>query len=175
MPRLNPRPSASRMKTDGLRTVSYAFASFVLLMLACLASGLATFTSQAAGTRVDARTLSLDERVTYQRMVEEVYWRHTIWPADNGRQKPSLDEVMPLEATRAKVEDTLRKSEALAQLWNRPVTAEQLQAEMTRMGRETRQPEVLRELWRALGDDPFIIAEVLARPALVDRLARNSF
>jgi hypothetical protein len=38
-----------------------------------------------------------------------------------------------------------------------------------------RQPEVLRELWSALGGDPFLIAEVIARPALVDRLARSSF
>lgn len=34
---------------------------------------------------------------------------------------------------------------------------------------------MLRELWQALGNDPFVIAEMLARPALVDRLARNSF
>jgi hypothetical protein len=73
------------------------------------------------------------------------------------------------------VEDTLRKSEALAQLWKRPVTAEQLQAEMQRMARDSKQPEVLREILKALNEDPFLIAEVLARPVLVERLARNSY
>src|SRR5262249_2414753 len=51
-----------------------------------------------------------------------------------------------------------------------PITAEQLQAEMDRMAKNTRQPEVLDELFHALRDDPFVIAECLARPALADRL-----
>jgi hypothetical protein len=174
MPRPSHHSSAARIKA-GLRPAAFGLATLCLLALACLASGLAPFASHAAGAQSGARTLSLDERVAHQRAVEEVYWRHTIWPAENGRQKPSLDEVMPPEATRAKVLDTLRKSDALARLWNRPVAPEQLQAEMERMARETRQPETLRELFAALGDDPFVIAEVLARPALVDRLARTSF
>jgi len=145
--------------------------------LASLASSLLT-ASQAAGTRgsrAQGRTLSFAERVAYQRAVDEVYWRHTTWPQQNGRVKPSLDEVVPLEATRAKVAEMLRKSEALARLWGRPVTGEQLQAELERQARETRQPEVLRELWRALGDDPFVVAEVLARSVLVERLVRNFY
>ena len=69
-----------------------------------------------------------------------------------------------------KVTDYLRKSQALKDYWQRPITAEQLQAEMDRMAKHTRQPDVLRELFEALGNDPFIIAECLARPALADRL-----
>src|SRR5437879_3673214 len=41
---------------------------------------------------------------------------------------------------------------------------------MDRMAKHTRQPEVLRELFEALGNDPFIIAECLARPILSERL-----
>src|SRR5256714_2491312 len=37
----------------------------------------------------------------------------------------------------------------------------------------TRQPEVLQELFEALGNDPFIIAECLARPMLAERLLRS--
>jgi len=37
---------------------------------------------------------------------------------------------------------------------------------MDRMAEYTRQPEVLHELFEALGNDPFVIAECLARPAL---------
>ncbi|HEV2799645.1 MAG TPA: Ig-like domain-containing protein [Pyrinomonadaceae bacterium] len=125
--------------------------------------------------QIQTRTLSFEERVRYQRAVEEVYWRHTIWPQQNAGAKPALDEVASLDATRALVEDSLRKSDALARQWKRPVTGEQLQTELARMARETRQPGVLRELWQALDNDPFIIAEVLARPAIVERLARTYY
>jgi len=54
--------------------------------------------------------------------------------------------------------------------WQKPITPEQLQAEMERMARDTKQPEVLRELFEDLGNDPFVIAECLARPLLVERL-----
>jgi N-acetylneuraminic acid mutarotase len=37
------------------------------------------------------------------------------------------------------------------------------------MARDTKQPEVLRELFEALRNDPFVIAECLARPTLVER------
>ena len=63
-----------------------------------------------------------------------------------------------------KVEDYLRNSQVLEDYWQRPITAEQLQAEMERMAQHTKQPEVLRELFEALGNDPFVIAECLARP-----------
>ena len=72
-----------------------------------------------------------------------------------------------------KVADYLRKSQALEDYWQRPITAEQLQAEMDRMAKHTKQPEVLHELFEALGKDPFVIAECLARPALADRLLTN--
>ena len=68
-----------------------------------------------------------------------------------------------------KVADYLRKSQAVEDYWQQPITPEQLQAEMDRMALDTKQPEVLRELFEALGNDPFVIAECLARPTLVER------
>ena len=68
-----------------------------------------------------------------------------------------------------KVAGYLRDSLALED-HGRPITAEQLQAEMERMARKTKQPEVLRELFEALGNDSAIIAECLARPILAERL-----
>jgi hypothetical protein len=41
---------------------------------------------------------------------------------------------------------------------------------MERMAAHTKQPEVLRELFEALGNDPFVIAECLVRPAVAERL-----
>jgi hypothetical protein len=73
-----------------------------------------------------------------------------------------------------KVTDYLRKSQALEDYWQRPLTPQQLQAEMDRMAQHTKQPEVLRELFQALGNDPSVVAECLARPVLADRLFNSA-
>src|SRR5262249_31135060 len=102
-------------------------------------------------------------------------WRHGDWPATDGSAKPSLDQVMPQAQIEKKVEDYLRNSQALENYWQKPITPEQLQAEMDRMARRTRQPEALRELFAALGNNPYVIAECFARPVLADRLARSLY
>ena len=120
------------------------------------------------------RALSFAERVVYQRVIEDVYWRHRIWPKENPDPKPSLDAVMSQAQVENKVAGYLRNSQALEDYWQQPITADELQAEMDRMAQHTRQPEVLRELFEALGNDPFIIAECLARPLLAERLLTQS-
>src|SRR5439155_780060 len=120
--------------------------------------------------------LTFAERLAYQRAIEEVYWRHRIWPrkgGENAEPKPSLDAVMSRAQLETKVEDYLRNSQALDDYWQRPIITEQLQAEMDRVARDTKQPDVLRELFSALGNDPFVIAECLARPLLAERLTAD--
>src|SRR5438874_7852842 len=121
------------------------------------------------------RTLTFAQRVAYQRAIEDVYWRHRIWPKERPDAKPSLDAVMSQAQLEKKVTDYLRKSQALDDYWHRPITAEQLQAEMGRIAKHTKQPEVLRELFAALGNDSFLIAECLARPAIAERLLTNRY
>ena len=116
------------------------------------------------------RAFSFVERVAFQRAIEDVYWRHRTWPKENPDPKPPLDAVMSQAQLENKVAGYLRDSLVLEDHWQRPITAEQLQAEMDRMARDTKQPEVLRELFEALGNDPAVIAECLARPVLVERL-----
>ncbi len=153
---------------------------------------LAVFRAEAA-TNLSQRTLTFAERVAYQRAIEEVYWRHRIWPKERPDPKPPLDKVMSqteiekkvedyLRNSQAlqdywqkteiekKVEDYLRNSQALQDYWQRPITPDQLQAEMERIATHTKQPEVLREIFAALANDPFVIAECLARPVLAERL-----
>jgi len=72
------------------------------------------------------RTLTLEERVSYQRAIEDVYWRHRIWPKERPDPKPSLDAVMSHAQLEKKVADYLRNSQALEDYWQRPITAEQL-------------------------------------------------
>jgi Fic family protein len=47
---------------------------------------------------------------------------------------------MPRTQIEKKVADYLRKSQALEDHWQRPITAEQLQAEMNRMAANTNSP-----------------------------------
>src|ERR1700736_1306802 len=86
-------------------------------------------------------TLTFLDRLAYQRAIEEVYWRHRIWPKDRPDPKPSLDQVMSSAQLEKKVEDYLRNSQTLEDYWQRPLTAEQLQAEMERMAQHTKQPK----------------------------------
>jgi hypothetical protein len=138
-------------------------------MLPATAGKLAFF-GREAPEKPSRRTLTFAERVAYQRAIEEVYWRHRIWPKENAQPKPSLDSVMSEEQLEKKVEDYLCKSQLVANQRGSPITAGELQAEMERMASYSKQPEVLRELFEALGNDAFVIAECLARPILVERL-----
>src|SRR6476469_9999466 len=149
--------------------------AFLLCAVACsVGTGTLLAVLGAEGpSNVSQRTLTFAERVAYQRAIEHVYWRHRIWPKDRPDPKPSLDEVMSQAQIEKKVEDYLRDSQALEDYWQRPITPDQLQAEMERMASNTKQPEVLRELFEALGNDPFVIAECLARPALSECLVTN--
>src|SRR6184192_2148344 len=149
-----------------------ATACFILIPIR---SGLAFLHPQAPSNPA-AAGLTFEERVSYQRAIEDVYWRHRIWPRNRGDRpdpKPSLDAVMSQAQLEEKVKDYLRKSQALEDYWQRPISAEQLQAEMDRMAQHSKQPEVLQELFEALGNDPFVIAECLARPALAELLLTN--
>ncbi len=152
-----------------MRRVALALSILLLTGIPILATEPAP-SSLAAG---QPRTLTFEDRVAAQRAIEEVYWRHRIWPTDNPTAKPPLDAVMPADVVRAKVEDYLKKSNALEKFWSRPLAAEQLQAEMDRMAKQTHDPDTLQELFAALGNDPFLIAETLARQTLADRLIRN--
>jgi dockerin type I repeat protein len=153
-----------------LRTIRVAFV--LLLFVTCLASADNLLVSPSTA-KASNRTLTFAERVAYQRAIEDVYWRHRIWPKENASPKPPLDAVISRAALEKKVRDYLCKSQALEDYWQRPITAEQLQAEMDRMASSTKQPAVLREIFAALGNDPFVIAECLARPALAERLLSN--
>src|SRR5438067_386374 len=134
-----------------------------------LSSG-ATYATATVAARSQSRQLCFEDRVAHQRAIEEVYWRHRVWPKERPDPKPSLDAVMSQAAIDQKVQEYLRNSELLQQEWQKPITPEQLQAEMERMAQHSKQPERLRELFAALGNDPFVIAECLVRPVLAERL-----
>src|SRR2546429_2684048 len=72
-------------------------------------------------TSSQPRAFSFVERVAYQRAIEDVYWRHRIWPKENSNPKPSLDAVMTQSQLEEKAEDYLRKSQTLDDYRQRPI------------------------------------------------------
>ena len=102
-----------------------------------IAGTLLAFWPPDAPVQASQRALTFAERVAYQRAVEDVYWRHRIWPKERPDPKPSLDAVMSQAQIESKVQDYLRDSQALEADWHRPITAGQLQAEMDRMAQHT--------------------------------------
>jgi hypothetical protein len=80
-----------------------------------------------------ARRLSLEDRLAAAEAIERVFWNHRTWPDQNPGPKPAFESVLSRAALRAKVEDSLRLSNAVERLWNRPITQAQLQAELDRI------------------------------------------
>src|SRR6266446_5917769 len=89
--------------TDRIRSASAA-----LLFLVCLVTLTSAFNlpnrspdlssqlaslSRATKPAQQRTILTLADRVAYQRAIEEVYWRHRIWPKERPDPKPSLDEL----------------------------------------------------------------------------------
>jgi N-acetylneuraminic acid mutarotase len=158
------RPSKDRAPIFSGRWLSVVAGLLVGLVLA-----------PASWAAVGARSLSLENRVEAQRAIEQVFWNHRVWPRENPTPKPELSAVLSDAAIWAKVENCLAMGAALETTWGRPITTEQLQAEMNRMAADTRDPQLLAELFAALGNDPFVIAETLARQTLADRLIRDAY
>ena len=118
---------------------------------------------------VSSTHLSFEQRVEVQRTIERVRYGHQI-----GTTR-SFDEAVPTALIEQKVRTYLQQSVALDQIWHTPITAEALRRELERIAKNTRMPERLEELYAALHHDPVLIQETLARPVLVDRLARGFF
>ena len=78
------------------------------------------FSQPKAPSNVPDRTLTIAERVAYQRAIEDVYWPHRIWPKERPDPKPSLDAVMSPAQLEKKVEDYLRDSQVLKDYWQKP-------------------------------------------------------
>ena len=127
------------------------FTTVLLVALAC--SG--AFASEPA-----QRTLTFEDRVRAQAAIERVYYSHQI-----GTTKP-FEQAVPRAVLESKVRKYLDQTAALALYWKTAVTDEMLQRELERMAHGTRMPERLIELYAALGNDPFLIKECLARATL---------
>ena len=111
------------MKTHLLQAKCYLL---LLLTVCAIPFALAQRSSSLTGQVSRPATLELTfiERVAYQTAIEDICWRHRIWPKTNPGPKPSLDEVMSQADIEKKVTDYLRNSQALEHYSQHPVTAD---------------------------------------------------
>lgn len=113
-------------------------------------------------------TITFEQRVQAREAVARVYHSHQAGtlPFDKALSPARLEQM---------VLDDLKRDVALTEFWKRPVTADAVRGEMERIAARTRMPERLLEMYSALGNDPLLIGECLARPALVQRLTLSFF
>lgn len=135
--------------------------------LFCCLLALAAFAQESVASRRAA--LDFAERVAAQREIERVYYSHQI-----GARLP-FNAAVPDAVLERKVRRTLKLSVALGKFWGTPVTSEMLRREAERIVRDSRMPGRVGELYTALGSDPVVFEETVARATLVERLARNFF
>lgn len=119
--------------------------------------------------------VTIAERVKTQEAIERVAYEHRIWPGDNPTPKPPLGQMAPPELLERKALEPLKMGAALRERWGLEITPAMLQGELDRMARETRDPATLRELFAALGNDPYLLAETLARSIVTERALRGRY
>lgn len=112
-------------------------------------------------------TLTFAERVAAQEAIERVHHAHQL-----GTTKP-FEDAVPRPVLEAKVRRYVDWTAALEASSGVVVSDEMLDRELARMVAGSKMPERLRELFLALGNDPLLLRECLARPALVDRMSRR--
>jgi N-acetylneuraminic acid mutarotase len=152
------------------RITTARFTSSGVLVRHALLAGwtlLAVGTSTASGPA--ERTLTFEDRVRAQEAIERVYYSYQL-----GAGKP-FETAVPRSVLEGKVRRYLEESAVLQAFWKIPVTDRMLQSELERMASGTKMPARLQELYAALGNDPLLIKECLARATLVDRLTHNFY
>ena len=125
------------------------------------------FLATIASTAICEQTLTLNERILAQEKIERIYYNHRIWPQSNSDAKPIFELAVPRDLIERKVINSLKKSDELK------ISPAMLQAELNRIAKTTRDPQMLKELFAALNNDPFLIAETLVRPSLAERSIQN--
>ena len=128
----SPHPTTAPLNSTMKKKRTAQFGSLSLQLVFCSAAVcsmitgtlLAFFHSEAPAkaSHPAAAGLTFAERVAYQRAIEEVYWRHRIWPEERHDPKPSLDAVMSQAQIERKSIDYLRNSQALEDYSQRPIT-----------------------------------------------------
>src|SRR5207237_360474 len=89
------------------------------LLLCAAAAGLTSSGTLLALSQHDAprrarRTLTFEERVSYQRAIEDVYWRHRLWPKENSYAQRIHGELKQCAETELQTRASLEQMKQLS-------------------------------------------------------------
>ncbi len=115
------------------------------------------------------RELPMEVRLAAHREIERLYYAH-----QEGAKLP-FEQALPDQRLADKVRTSLLMSMALEKFWGLRITPGMLEGELKRIASRTRMPGRLLDLYKALGNDSLLIQEAFARPALVERYAKQMF
>lgn len=101
--------------------------------------------------------------------IERVYYKHRLG------QKPPFEEALPRAMLEDLVRLDLKKEAVLRKTYGVTISPAMLAAEVQRINTTTRAPEMLADIKAALDNDPAKLANVFAKPILVERELRERF
>ena len=133
----------------------------ILALSICLTIG-TVVASQGAQLQVP-RTLTFEDRVKAQEAIERAAYAHQLGAT------AAFEAAVPRALLESKVRTYLEQSTAFERLSGTIITPAILRAELARMQAQTRMSERLAEVFAALGNDPLVLEECLARQTLVSR------
>jgi len=109
----NPCAMNKRIRSEFESIIRRRSIALVLCAVTIMTGTRLDFTRLAAPGSMFNTKLTFAERMSYQCAIEEVYWRHRIWPNEQSVPKPSLNSVLSQAQLEKKVGDYLRNSQAL--------------------------------------------------------------
>ncbi|MEJ5166305.1 MAG: hypothetical protein WHV67_04685, partial [Thermoanaerobaculia bacterium] len=118
-------------------------------------------------------SFNLNERIFYQKKIEEVFYKNRVWPKENKKPKPAFDEVINEEKIKEKVLNFLKKEQTLKTFFKKEIKTQDMEEELKRIMKNTKDPEMLKEIFSALKNNKYLIFECLIKPIMVERFFEN--
>jgi len=125
--------------------------------------------------RLEAGGLTLEDRIQYQSLMERIYLEQRDTAALEAPKAVSVEQPIPREEIHRKIFTRLRMTIALEKIWGQSITESALQTEYRRILENSRDPELLQELFGALDEDSDVIARLLVQPILVRHRLHESY
>ncbi len=144
---------------------AWRFIPLLLCLLAAVGPVLAEDPAAGAG----------DDTLEARRALGQVYWDNREWPESNAQAKPAYRDAVSDAELLAQWQSIEARRDLLKRRWGIEITPAMLQRELDRIAAGTRDAARLNRLFEALGNDPRRIAEHIALPVLVNRLAEKNF
>ncbi len=115
------------------------------------------------------------ELYTCQLAIKELEWSYSLWPEQNKTPKPKFSEVIDTSLLKLKIRKILKQQALLKKEFGVEISNEMLQGDINRMAMNTKDSEKLKQLFKALDNNPQKIAHCISLPNLVTTKINNLY